>query len=182
MAEDEIIGKLQKFLNEDISVDNECCVVYLMVELRKLLDHQDIRDNYLTLRFYCDWTVHIQKDRNMAGISEIAEKIDKLVPRNKTLDSKTADYVFDFLRMSKLRAEMANFLKANNIPLGRLKEDNDWRTFASTLGEVLSGQPILNPILSIKSIELNVFGDGSSVDIDFDKGFSITVGKGIDVL
>lgn len=182
MALDEIVGKLDKFLREDISVDKESCVVYLMVELRKLLDHQNVKEKYLTLRFYCDWTVHIKKDRNMAGITEIANHIDKLVPRNRTLSQKEADYILGFLRMTKLNDEMNGFLKENDLSLGKLGNASNWRVFSNTLGEVLSGQPILNPNPSIKSIEINVFDKGSSVDIDFKGGFSITVGKGIDVV
>lgn len=182
MAKDEIVGKLNRFLGEDIILRNECCAVYLMVELRKLMDHQEIKDKYITLRFYCDWTVHIQKDRNMSGIIEIAEKIDKLVPRNTTINGKPADYILDFLRMSKLRQEMIDFLEVNRITTGKLRNDGNWRVFANTLGGVLSGQPILNPIPSIKCIKLNVSDDGSSVDIDFGSGFSATVGKGVEVL
>lgn len=182
MAEEVIVGKLRKFLNEDISTEKECCAVYLMVELRKLLDHQKIKDQYLTLRFYCDWTVHINKERHMEGIAWAIETLNEY---SSTLPPKEKHYnsvIESFLGMAELRREMATFLINNGLQMGKLESDESWDIFTRTLGEILSGQPILKPHPRIKSIEISIFDNGSSVDVDFEGGGSMTVGKGIDIV
>lgn len=52
----DIIAKLAKELKEPISSEPQ--VVYLMVELRKLIELNGDGANYPALKFHCDWIVH----------------------------------------------------------------------------------------------------------------------------
>ena len=68
MAREEIIEKLDEFLSSHSPLMEECHIVYLMVEIRKILDHErDHRKNgeFSLLRFYCDWTVHTEKQESL---------------------------------------------------------------------------------------------------------------------
>ena len=183
MAEDEIWGKLHKFLYDDVELESEPHAVYLMVELRKLLDHKNIKDKYITLRFFCDWAVHISKDRNMKGISDVIALMEKEVSKSETLSNEHATRIFRFLGMEKLKNEIDEFLGLKHVTLGKLAVAENWKIFSHTLAEVLSGQPIRPPEpTSIELIEINAFDEGSSVDIYFKNGHSVTVGKGIEVV
>jgi hypothetical protein len=76
----EIIGKLREFLNQHSPIRDESDAVYLMVELRKLLDRQEeeIPERLFPLiRFYADWTVHTRKDYITPRIQEIMGKVDE---------------------------------------------------------------------------------------------------------
>jgi len=58
MSRNQIVEKLGLFLTSG-PIDSEAAAVYLMVELRKILDHAYDKETDLTLlRFYCDWVVH----------------------------------------------------------------------------------------------------------------------------
>lgn len=57
MAREEIVEKLDRFLAKHPFFDEDCHAVYLMVEVRKLLE-KEAHANLLLLKFYCDWTVH----------------------------------------------------------------------------------------------------------------------------
>ena len=51
-----IIKKLKKFLQNHSRFKEECEVVYLMAEIRKILDFK--RGSYRILRFYSNWVLH----------------------------------------------------------------------------------------------------------------------------
>ncbi len=58
-------GVIEK-LNAHISggLHSEADVVYVMVEIRKLLEHLRIKGrDYSVLAFYCDWVLHTSLDR-----------------------------------------------------------------------------------------------------------------------
>jgi hypothetical protein len=52
----DIIAKLAKELKEPVSSEPQ--VVYLMVELRKLIELNGDSANYPALKFHCDWIAH----------------------------------------------------------------------------------------------------------------------------
>jgi hypothetical protein len=62
----EIEQKLTAFLQSTMPFTQEHHVVYLLVEIRKILDHENDRGNngrYPLLRFFSDWSVHTAKDK-----------------------------------------------------------------------------------------------------------------------
>ena len=75
----QIVEKLDKFLTEH-QMKEEFEVVYLLVELRKLLDRereQNHSDSYPLVRFHADWAVHTRKDKITPATKEIMTKIEK---------------------------------------------------------------------------------------------------------
>jgi hypothetical protein len=165
----EIVEKLNVFLGKHSQFHEECEVVYLLVEIRKILEH-DNETGYKLLRFFCDWTVHTKKDRKMEGIVEIVNKIDSLVSSVDKITSEQNEQILKFLEMNELRKELSQFLISYSLPNNLCEDDHNWSTFVDTLAQVLSGQPILNPIETIKSIEINSNSVGSSITVDFGEG------------
>ncbi len=88
----QIIGKLNRFLLKHQPLREECEVVYLMVELRKLLDRdreQSILNNYSLVRFHADWIVHTRKDSITHSMKKIMDNIDRSIdiyPKNGNID------------------------------------------------------------------------------------------------
>jgi hypothetical protein len=178
MARTELIRKLNSFLNKNKVFKEECQVVYLLVEIRKILEHDNETD-YKLLRFFCDWTVHTKKDRKMEGIVEIVTKIDNLISSVDKITNEQNEQILKFLEMNELRKELSQFLTSRSLPKDLYENDHNWSTFVNILAQVLSGQPILDPIKTIKSIEINSNSIGSSITVDFgaDRG-SATAGFG----
>jgi len=57
--EDQIIRKLAVELAEPMTTERQ--VVYLLVEVRKLLDRRPKNlPPYPSLKLYCNWTVHVE--------------------------------------------------------------------------------------------------------------------------
>ena len=99
----EIVDKLYHFLNSHLPIQEEYEAVYLMVELRKLLDHQDAGipvKSFQIIRFHADWTVHTQKDQNTSHIQAV---MDRLAER---LNPYPVEGDLSFLSMPQLRSEM----------------------------------------------------------------------------
>jgi hypothetical protein len=156
---DELIYKLNKFLtNRKIEEEHE--VVYLFTEIRKILEHLNVAkdsNKYPILKFYCDWTLHISKDKITPEIKTIMDKVDASVP----LDVKTNRFAIlrkgangdnlAFVYMSELRKELSIFLFDHDLPIDNVSDDESWYRLISVLEAVLSNQPIVNPNKNIKS-------------------------------
>lgn len=167
MAREEIIEKLDKFLTRYPIFKEECHVVYLLVEIRKLLD-RDNNPNFLLVRFYCNWTVHTTKEKH-GVIKEIIDKIDECYSPSSHHPIKD-DGIFDFLNMNELKKELGELFDRYSLPTS-IFEDNGWSAFVDILTEVLSDQPILSPKEGIKSISLIPVSRGQSlIKIEFTDG------------
>lgn len=178
MAREEIIEKLNNFLLKQKNLNEECGVVYLMVEIRKIMEH-DNEAKYKLLRFFCDWTVHTKKDRKMEGIVDVATEIDNLVSSVDKITTQQNEQILKFFEMIELRQELSQFFASHSLPDDLCRDDHNWLTFVDSLARVLSGQPIMNPTKTIKSIEIISHSSGSSITIDFGKGRgSATAGFG----
>ncbi len=124
-------------------------VVYLMVEIRKILDQvRPFQPGYYPLiNFYADWIVHIQKDRITKEIKEYMIKINKMIPVKPFIEG-LAEYDQDFLEFDELRTEMNGLLMEMSAPTF-LCEQFHWANFTAALAFALIDQPISKPIPTI---------------------------------
>jgi hypothetical protein len=140
----EIIRKLNEFLDTHVPFKEECEAVYLMVEVRKLLDREHRinrrRDQFLKIWFYCDWTVHVSKDQNQADIEEIMVKFNNLEGINS------------FFSFSELRKEMSELFSTHGLRTKLCEDDDHWKHFVDVFIQVLADQPITKPFSDISSV------------------------------
>jgi hypothetical protein len=144
--EDEIVKKLNDFLIKHKIFTEECHVVYLMVEIRKILDREN-GHRYPLLRFYCDWTVHTEKGRITDEMKIIMSEIFQTVKaeiENPAM-TRAGSPVMRFAYMENLKGEIKMFLEGHGISFVLVEEDN-WIQFVQLLVNVLENQPIKNPI------------------------------------
>ena len=73
MSSNEISDKLRAFVDRYCPLTEECHAVYLMVELRKIIDQQQLKLSLL--KFYADWTVHSSKDRITPEVRQVSENL-----------------------------------------------------------------------------------------------------------
>ncbi len=142
----------------------------------KKLEHEST-DNFSLLRFYCDWIVHTKKDRGMQGIVDVAEKLNALVD-GVEITSLHHEQLLKFLDMPELRKELLDFLSKHSLPNDLCELYKKWQIFTDTLSKVLSDQPIIYPIPSIKYIEIVSGTHRSNVNVGFENGLSTTSGFG----
>lgn len=165
--EKDILYKIRRFLTRKNLFDEECHVVYLLVEIRKFLDRlkedDQSKESYFLIRFYCDWIVHTSKTKITLEIKDVMEKIDKFIPKDKKKYSLLASVNqpdIRFVYMDKLRIELELFLKDYDLPNSLVSNENKWLLFIQTLIRVLADQPILNPIENIESFYFEVSSPG----------------------
>ena len=171
--EKEIIEKLNLFLNRHSPLDEECSVVYLMVEIRKVLDLLNLdRDKYPILRFYCDWSVHIKKDHSKP-IQNIVEKIEQSINNGRAFGRQFIPHdlsTFDFVSLIELKKEMEDFFKQVFLPK-IIFEDNNWSEFRHLLLRVLADQPIIGPTNNISKVYFCIANKGAAVlMVEFNDG------------
>ncbi|MFH1971220.1 MAG: hypothetical protein ABIJ05_02450 [Patescibacteria group bacterium] len=176
----QIIEKLDKFLGERPQIKEEFEIVYLMVELRKLLDRERGRNHQnqdSLVRFHADWTLHTDKRKITAPMKEIMKKIDD------SIDTYPKDGNIDFLLLPEFRAELIKLLEEHGLPNDFCIKDENWLVFITTLTQVLSDQPIINPTDNITEFRyVDIKRKGIMANIDFGgtkAGSSITLGFGM---
>ncbi len=148
MAREEIIEKLNEFLNNHIPLTEECHAVYLMVEIRKILDHKRTTgqsEDFSLLRFYCDWTVHTEKTKITDNMKKIMDEIFKDAKSHIEAPAmrKTMSPIIQFTYMNKLKEETTSFLGSHDLKMPLVNDG--WLSFVQLLVRVLENQPMHNP-------------------------------------
>lgn len=169
MGRIEIVDKLNLFLDKHAPFTEECQVVYMLVETRKVLD-RDNNPKYPTLRFYCNWSVHTDKNPTKemeAVMNDIYQDIKKQIANPALVSGKTK--IIGFMYMEDLQAEMAKFLQEYQLPISLTKENN-WLEFLKLFVKILVDQPINSPSVDIKQFAFLPAADGCVRGrIDFNK-------------
>ncbi|HEY4300920.1 MAG TPA: hypothetical protein VGM73_08615 [Candidatus Didemnitutus sp.] len=154
----EITDKLNRFLTRHDPMTEECHAVYLMVELRKLLDQHAPPKAYPLLRFYCDWTVHCQKDRNIAEIEATVKAMYAAAAHDITTGKGAPNgpkEMVEFASMSDLRGAIGKFLQAEHIVTTIVDNNTRWERFVALLTEVLAHQPVVIDSDTVKGIQFS---------------------------
>jgi len=149
MGRREITYKIETFLNSHQPLSEESQAVYLMVEIRKLLDHTTGEDtDFPLLRFYCDWTLHTQKERHLNHISPIISKMYGNIHKQLQISPWIGSVpdVVNFMYFKSLQAEMETFFGTLGIITKLTIDDTQWLEYISLMVSILSDQPIINPI------------------------------------
>ena len=142
--ERDIVYKLTQELTQPIVAERQ--VVYILVELRKLLEKKgmlkDVR--YRVLRLCCDWTVHPKLDRDSA--QEITELFDRYEAkyRHEAVGVSQADIpeLVDFCEHTRFRAQFVDACELMGIPAHASTDDEWWRSFLTQFSEVIKDCPL----------------------------------------
>lgn len=156
MSQQQITDKLNRLLSARPDLDEESEVVYLMVEIRKIIDKSKTSAKYPLLKFYADWTVHSEKDKITPEVEKISEDmyafaVSEINAPHPGMSGNQSD-VLEFAYMSALGKEMVTFFTDFSIVSELPKNKDKWTTFASVLVKVLEEQPINNPSKNVESI------------------------------
>jgi hypothetical protein len=162
MGRHHIIEKLAPLLTKSLP-DTEAVAVYLMVEIRKVLDHAyDKKTEYMLLRFYCDWVVHTEKSRNLEHIAPIIARVYADIKHQietASYSTRGREHIVSFIYMDDLKNEMSNLFSKEGLPT-LLFEKESWVPFIAALVQVLVDQPILDPIPDVPRLVLTLSNPG----------------------
>jgi len=160
---DELIFKIQRVLSQRIT--QEMQVVYLLVELRKLMDREAYQDS--VLRMFCNWVVHTKLERRAEGSEIILTEFDEIM--TGLLERNAGTTHFEHLSLVKFREALARCFDAFNLSAPFIREDGEYvkfvRLYSSVVGEcpiVFSASKI--PLKHVEQIELQGFCEGILVN------------------
>jgi hypothetical protein len=125
----DILTKLAAELHEPIGSERQ--VVYIMVELRKLIELNGDGAQYKALKLHCDWVAHPR----LAGTQ--AQEIVRLFNRYQELTDRASaaqgqpDMSFvgrlgPVLTMSNFRNELNTYLRSQGLDPSIPNEDDKW--------------------------------------------------------
>lgn len=137
MAPD-LIVKLTQAVQEPIATEMQ--IVYIMVEIRKLMDQGKARSRYPVHRMFCDWTVHVGLTTAEA-IPDLIRNFEEALERERVGKGFSWEFI-DFLSLSHFRQELLLFLKDNELPMDWVKTDDKWNKFIDLYSGVVSDCPI----------------------------------------
>jgi hypothetical protein len=127
MYKKDIINKLQKFLQNHPKFEEECEAVYLLAEIRKIIEKNN---KYKTLFFYCNWILHSKLNYKPTD-DFLLENFNKYIDFSKSKKEIQRDLINgqkDFFKLKDLNFELNEFLKQNKLSTEFLKS-NKWYKF-----------------------------------------------------
>lgn len=133
----EIQDKLRAFLTRHPLPVEECHVLYLLIELRKVLDQlwPDRKRDFIVVRFYADWSAHPTKDHIAPEIATMADALH---------DEKTGGLALQrFSQMDALGGELRELFMRLDLSDEWL-EQPAWREFVTLLTAILADQPMVS--------------------------------------
>lgn len=135
--EDQIRRKIGAELERRITT--ECQAVYLLVELRKLMDRQaGGKGRFELLRLFCNWVVHIELTNTLA--KRIVRAADSLYSKLASSNYHDTNNLRQIFSLDVFRNELGEFLEENKF--ARFSE-SEWSVFSACVLNVIEDCPLL---------------------------------------
>jgi len=137
--EDQIVAKIRREIERGITTESQA--VYVLVEIRKLLDRDRLANRpYDSIRLYSDWVVHVALEGPRA--QEIVKTADTLYPKlvTGTLSESERAQFSRLFSLHAFREELGQFLQTKNIPP---MSDEGWNSFLASFLNVIEDCPLL---------------------------------------
>jgi hypothetical protein len=123
----------------EVEITSERQVVYILVEIGKLIEHDNAKEKYPTIMFYRNWVVHTKLDH-----SAVADKLVRLFDDYITSNNKTAsDTLKQLVSPQTLRAELKKVLKRYSLTFLCCEDGVRWKRFVKYLAGIIDETPLL---------------------------------------
>lgn len=157
-----LIRKIGRLLVQGITTEAE--TVYLLSEIRKLLEHDGIgRERYI-LKFWCDWCFHTRLQNPYAQqIISFFDKTSALHAQGLTIDQLPAPIrqeLEELIWMRSFRLELHRLFKELSLHTHLTSDEGQWMAFMRLYCLVIEQCPLTifsnNETSRIKSVEVGV--------------------------
>jgi hypothetical protein len=123
-------------------------VIYILVELRKLMELSNNNSAYQVLNFFSNWVVHSKLSAS-AVADDIIRMLDGMMDLrcNDTVDMKLEDDIVKFISLERLREDLNAFMKEIGLSTEVCTDSGKWFRFQKKLVGVISDVPLeLRPL------------------------------------
>lgn len=150
---DELIRKIQHLLDRRIT--NEKQVVYLMVELRKLMDRENYKDP--VLRTFSNWVVHTSLSYPQEGAAFLLSEFDHFITQLFEHGKKSNQ--LEHVSLTEFRVALHRCFRQFGLLNNFIEDEAGWKKFIQLYCSVVSECPIAfsaskNKLKYIKQVEL----------------------------
>jgi hypothetical protein len=134
----DILSKLQLELTQDVTSERQ--VVYILVQIRKLIDSDSRAKDLEALRLHCDWVVHPKLDRK--GAKELLGRLnDRYTTVLKANPNADLQELGKRLGLRAFQAEFHDFLKRYCLD-GSYCDAHWWFAFLYHYSRVIQDCPL----------------------------------------
>jgi len=145
----EVLDKLRAVLSGPI--DTEPLVVYVMVEVRKVIEHLKESKQYPELWFFCNWTLHTKIDQEVPAILRELELIIDQILQNPE-SSSYMEPLSKAISLGRLRRALKGFASAWALPTAHFDDPLAWQQFSRLYAEVVREMPLGSKNAPLKGV------------------------------
>ena len=143
----DIIGKLAGELAEEVTSERQ--TVYLLVELRKLIELNKEGTNYPSLKFHCDWVAHpVLQGMAAQNIVRLFDRYQRLIDEH-ALNAETPVPDMSFmgqlgptLTLTNFRNELNAYLRSQGLDPSIPNDNKKWGNFLTYYARVVEDCPL----------------------------------------
>lgn len=156
---DELLRKIQHVLDRRIT--NEKQVVYLLVEVRKLMDRDGYKDP--VLRTFSNWIVHTSLENRAEGSTFILREFDQHM--TEILEHKRKSPNLEHISLGAFRAALIRCFQHFGLSAKFVNKGADWKKFGQLYCAIVGECPITfkaskTKLKYIKQVELTGVSQG----------------------
>ena len=176
-----ILDKLQKALTRPISSEDQ--VVYILVEIRKLIDLQN-EPSLMSLKLYCDWAVHTEltyASRTRPILTLVDDDLFNCFhPKGHGTSPEDNEKLQRLLYLDGFRADLLQFLHRNGLPAGIAEDDKEWFNFLQYYANVIEDCSLVYKSNDLRMIQQMTFrkDEASGEALPFNIVWDITLKDG----
>jgi hypothetical protein len=138
---EEIIKKLTVEINRGIKSEPQ--VMYLLAQIRKLIERDEKGAEYPALNFHCDWALHSKLERSAAkAILRLFDAAQPILKAQRDLPQPLQREIDDISKMRLLERELKTFLEQYGLPSVADNVDG-WSHFLHLYTQVIQDIPLV---------------------------------------
>lgn len=141
---DELLRKIQGVLDRRIT--NEKQIVYLLVEVRKLMDRDDY--NHPILRTFSNWVVHTSLENRAEGSTFILSEFDRFLA--ELFESGKKSEQIEQMTLLGFRAALIECFQHFGLTAKFVTDGAQWKKFSNLYCSIVSECPIVYSASKVK--------------------------------
>lgn len=144
----------EDFSNRDIA--------FLFSEIRKMIEAGDTQ--YKTLKFYCDWLLHTQKDRFHSEMKQYIKEIYEFAVKHikNPMHLEYSKKIGELIYFEELKKDLDKIFSDKGISK-KILEGETWLNLIRVIVKLLEDQSLMNPIDEIRSIVFAPSAEGAAI-------------------
>jgi hypothetical protein len=157
-----IASKLEQEFNQSIKTERQ--VVYILAQIRKLMELEKSQNRYVALNFHCNWALHPELSISAEGrrIVEIFDRAEAfLIQMENTVpgqpmanpDSSWMEPLENVVELSHLKSEFQQFCHDHGISGKLVTSETEWLNFIDKYAFVIEEVPLVSSDANLQHVK-----------------------------